>query len=224
MIRDRFAVLLLMGLCLGSSVPAQQVIRIRPEHRVPLSPVSAQEAIQISPDQASMLEGESRSFQVLGCNGEVMTGASWDANGDVVRVKDGNQVEVTALNAGETTLYATLNGVTVSAKITVFAGRELPVGTVHWAVPPLGDCSNRKAIQKPTGTFLGGRVLNVCHLIKKGMKRSEVDQLTKERGILLIGENLNWRFHEANYSCEMRFAAVDGVVETKSIKVDSETD
>jgi hypothetical protein len=189
-----------------------------------LSPAFSQTGMQVSPDQASLLEGESRTFQVLDCKGTELKGALWEGDG-AISVKDADPVEVTAIHEGEGTVTATLNGVSSSAKIKVFAGKELPVGTIRWAVPPLRNCDNPEISNKVVGFVQAthpGPTGRACHLITAGMKRSDVEEMLNERGIALIGDKLTWIFHEANYSCEIRFTAPDGVVDTKSIKMNGD--
>ena len=187
----------------------------------------AQVGIQISPDQVAMLEGESRSFDLLDCKGAQVTGALWDNDGDAIKVKDGERVEVTAVHEGDATLNATVNGVTVSAKVKVFPGNKLPDGTIRWAVPPLKNCDDPTKSNKVVGfvaaAHTGVGAAKACYLIKTGMKRTDVEQMLDERGIAMTGEGSHWRFHEANYTCEIRFTA-DGTVDSKSIKMDSNTD
>src|SRR5438874_12091975 len=120
-----------------------------------LLPAFSQTGMQVSPDQVSLLEGESRTFQLLDCKGTELTGALWESDG-AIRVKDGDPVEVTALHEGDGTVSATLNGVTVSARVKVFAGKELPVGTIRWAVPPLKNCDTSKTAKKPSATVFSG--------------------------------------------------------------------
>jgi hypothetical protein len=92
--------------------------------------------VQLSPSMASMVVGETRTFQANNSSGSPLTGLSWSSSDNtIVSLSTDDPPIVTALAPGQATLMAN----DATATITVYPGPVLPDGTVKWSVP--GDLS-----------------------------------------------------------------------------------
>ena len=94
----------------------------------------------LTPVKASMLVGETRTFQALDSSGVALTGEQWTSSDtNVVSLSTDDPPIVTALAPGEVTL--TVGDAT--ANITVYEGVTLPTNTVKWEVPGDGSGVNQ---------------------------------------------------------------------------------
>ena len=90
----------------------------------------------ITPDEASMLVGETRSLTLFDFEeNHRVPEAEWTVSDPTVAtVKAGPDATVTALAPGKVTVTARWQGNPSEAQITVYPGSELPPGTVKWSV------------------------------------------------------------------------------------------
>jgi hypothetical protein len=86
----------------------------------------------LSPKQVSMVVGETRTIDAFDLDGNVLTGLPWySSDTNVVTLSTDDPPVLTAVAVGTATVQAG----TSTATVTVFAGPELPEGTVKWTVP-----------------------------------------------------------------------------------------
>ncbi len=104
---------------------------------------SGKPVLYITPTAASMLVGESRGFTLFDTEGHKLTAAAdWSiSNSSYATLTKGTEPTVTAKSEGEFILTATVDSRTAEAKIKVYPGTELPIGTERWHVAPV-PCSN----------------------------------------------------------------------------------
>jgi hypothetical protein len=108
-------------------------------------------ALRIVPESVSVLLGERepRSFQVLDDIGNVVPNVTWRVdNPQVAEISQDGANLLTPRSPGSTTATAIAAGMSVDAKVTVYAGTRFPPGAVRWRTPPLS------VIQSPE-TFAG---------------------------------------------------------------------
>jgi hypothetical protein len=107
----------------------------------------------VTPNQATLTVGQTRSMQLIDENGVVLSNTTWSFDDNAVAeiIPPTNLGDPTLLQAdtvGTTNFTATYGNRTGTAKITVLpAGAPLPIGTVQWSVPPLGSFGISKTIQ-----------------------------------------------------------------------------
>ncbi len=107
----------------------------------------------VTPNQATLTVGQTRSMQLIDENGVLITNATWSFDDPSIAeiVPPANPGDPTLLQAdavGTTNFVATYGDRTGIAKITVLpAGTAFPVGTVQWSVPPLGSFGISKTVQ-----------------------------------------------------------------------------
>ena len=90
----------------------------------------------LTPSAASMVVGETRTFQAADTQGQPFQGLMWSSSDPTVAsLSTDDPPVITALVPGHTTITAA-DG---SAEITVYAGPILPTGTIKWSIP--GDGS-----------------------------------------------------------------------------------
>jgi IPT/TIG domain/Beta-propeller repeat len=107
----------------------------------------------VTPNQATLLVGQTRSLQLLDENGASINNASWSFDDTSIAeiVRPANPGDPTLLKAdavGTTILLARFGDRTGTAKVSVLpAGTSFPIGTVQWEVPPLGSIGFYKTVQ-----------------------------------------------------------------------------
>lgn len=107
----------------------------------------------VTPNQVTMLVGQTRPMLLLDENGVQLNNPSWtfDNNSIAEIISPQNQGDPTLLQAdavGTVTLTATFGNRTGNAKITVLAAdASFPIGTVQWEVPSLGTYGIVKTVQ-----------------------------------------------------------------------------
>jgi len=93
-------------------------------------------AIILVPNVLNMAVGNTRSIQAVNSVNQPVTGLTWTSSDTtIVTLSTDNPPVLTAVAPGNATIYAG----NASADVTVFAGPNLPAGTVHWSNP--GDGS-----------------------------------------------------------------------------------
>ena len=94
------------------------------------------QSLRITPAQVTMLVGQQRQFSVVDERGIPSPIATWTvSNPALAEITGASSPMVTALAAGQFTLTATVNAVSMQVEVTVSAAASLPIGAVEWAVP-----------------------------------------------------------------------------------------
>jgi hypothetical protein len=107
----------------------------------------------VTPNQVTLHVGDTRSMQLIDENGVLINNSVWTFDDTSIAeiIPPQNPGDLTLLQAdavGATDFIATVGDRTGIAKITVLAaGAPFPVGTVQWAVPPLGSYGIAKTVQ-----------------------------------------------------------------------------
>ena len=107
----------------------------------------------VTPNQATMHVGDTRPLQLLDENGILVNNPVWTFDDTSIAeiVPPANSGDPTLLQAdavGTTTFIASYDDRTGTATVSVVAaGSAFPIGTVQWAVPPLGSDGFRKTVQ-----------------------------------------------------------------------------
>ena len=87
----------------------------------------------ITPQEATMVLGESRGFALHDNLDRVPSDAVWTVNAkNVVTEPDALGVTATATSAGDATLTAAWQGLTTTAHVTVLGVDTAPIGTILW--------------------------------------------------------------------------------------------
>jgi len=107
----------------------------------------------VTPNQATLLVGQTRPMQLLDENGALINNPTWTSDDSSIAevLPPANPGDPTLLQAdavGTTTLIASFGDRTGNAKISVLpAGAPLPIGSVQWEIPSLGSYGIRKTVQ-----------------------------------------------------------------------------
>jgi hypothetical protein len=107
----------------------------------------------LSPNQMTLVVGETQPLQALNSDGTPLTGVSWSVDNPSIAdfADDGlGNFTLTANAAGQAVLTATSGTRSGTAAVTVIqlsAGESLPAGTVKWSSPPLGTGAVTNIIQ-----------------------------------------------------------------------------
>lgn len=103
---------------------------------------SGKPVLYITPTTASMLVGESRRFAAFDTSGKKLTAvADWSIVGSShATLTKGAEPTVTATSEGEFSVTATLDSRTAEARVKVYPGNQLPIGTTQWTLAPV-PCS-----------------------------------------------------------------------------------
>jgi hypothetical protein len=92
--------------------------------------------VTITPSLASLVVGDTITLQALDSSGQAVTGLTWaSSDTTIATVSTDDPPVITAIAPGHVSVTAG----NASADITVYAGPELPLGTVKWSAP--GDGS-----------------------------------------------------------------------------------
>jgi hypothetical protein len=95
----------------------------------------------ISPTTATLLVGESQSFQAVDRPGHLQTNVSWSVSGPgISRAQDGSELFFTAPETGEFHITARAAGDSAEASVKVLAGKSLPTGSAKWSAPAYPGC------------------------------------------------------------------------------------
>jgi Concanavalin A-like lectin/glucanases superfamily/Regulator of chromosome condensation (RCC1) repeat/Chitobiase/beta-hexosaminidase C-terminal domain/Putative Ig domain/Glucodextranase, domain B/Putative binding domain, N-terminal/Viral BACON domain len=94
-------------------------------------------SLRVSPQQVTMLVGNTRAFAVVDDRGRIPSGVMWSVdNATVATVTEGPPMALTAVSVGEVILTAAWHGLTATTHVTV---RALSVGTSEvitlWSAP-----------------------------------------------------------------------------------------
>lgn len=115
-------------------------------------PLSAQNppALSVSPNKATMLVGETRTFRAVGKDGRIRHNLHWGISPEhaATITVSGNEVTVEAREASPSALLtASGEGDSADASIEIRPVGDMPVGTQLWSVSPTPGCKATKMIQ-----------------------------------------------------------------------------
>jgi hypothetical protein len=98
---------------------------------------TAPTSLRITPQQVTMIAGETHRFSVMDNLGRIPSNAAWTVDhSNVATVATTPEVVLTAVSAGEVTLTASWQGLTATTHVTVLGlDVEIPAGTIFWAAP-----------------------------------------------------------------------------------------
>jgi uncharacterized Zn-binding protein involved in type VI secretion len=111
-------------------------------------PTPPPNAILITPSTLALVVDEPRELALVDDYGRPVAGATWSLS-DATLAEISTQVPVvlTGKAAGELTVTATWQNFSAQAQVTVFAGPELPQGTIRWSVQPTPGYSTAQIAQ-----------------------------------------------------------------------------
>src|SRR5581483_1630771 len=122
--------------------------------------------LNISPNEATMLLGETRSFRAVGKDGRKRQNVRWSISPENAATIDtqNDEVIVTAKEASASVrLTAYAEGDSAEATIDIRDGKTLPAGTKIWSVAPIPGCKNKQIVQAvPSATGPDLYVLEDC--------------------------------------------------------------
>ena len=122
--------------------------------------------LNISPNEATMLIGETRSFRAVGKDGRMRHNVRWSISPEHAAAigPQNDEVVVTANEvSASVTLTAYAEGDSAEATIEIWDGKTLPAGTKIWSVAPIPGCKNKQIVQAvPSATGPDLYVLEDC--------------------------------------------------------------
>ena len=122
--------------------------------------------LNISPNEATMLLGETRSFRAVGKDGRMRHNVRWSISPEHAAAihPQNDEVVVTANEVSTSvTLTAYAEGDSAEATIEIRDGKTLPAGTKIWSVAPSPGCKNKQIVQAvPSATGPDLYVLEDC--------------------------------------------------------------
>lgn len=106
--------------------------------------------LTVSPNKATMLVGETRTFRAVGKDGRIRPNVRWEISPRYAAevTMNGDEVTVTAREASPSVmLTATTEGDSADASIEIRAQGDLKPGTTLWSVAPTPGCKTTQMIQ-----------------------------------------------------------------------------
>jgi hypothetical protein len=95
----------------------------------------------ISPTSATLVAGDSQSFQAVDPSGHLQTNVSWNVSGPgTSRSQNGSELVFTASETGEFHITARAAGDSAEASVKVLPGKSLPNGSAKWSAPAYPGC------------------------------------------------------------------------------------
>lgn len=112
--------------------------------------------LTVSPNKATMLVGETRTFRAVGKDGRIRPNVRWEISPSYAAAVtvNGDEVTVTAREASPSVmLTASAEGDSADASIEIRAQGDMKPGTTLWSVAPTPGCKVSQMIQAvPTAT------------------------------------------------------------------------
>lgn len=100
-------------------------------------------SVGITPEKATLLVGESRTFRLVDQNGRTQRDASWAvSDSDAIESQSGPELTVTAKRAGDFTISAQSANGSAEASVKVLEGTSLPMGTAKWTGVSFEGCKS----------------------------------------------------------------------------------
>ncbi|HKV95177.1 MAG TPA: hypothetical protein VJW20_21710 [Candidatus Angelobacter sp.] len=104
----------------------------------------------ISPAKATLLVGQSQSFQAADRTGRLQAKVSWMVSGPgIAQSQEGPELVFTARETGEFHVTARADGDFAEASIKVISGTALPIGTEIWSAPEYPGCTRLEIVPAP---------------------------------------------------------------------------
>lgn len=106
--------------------------------------------LTVSPNKATMLVGETRTFRAVGKDGRIRPNVRWEISPSYAAevTMNGDEVTVTAREASPSVmLAATAEGDSADASIEIRAQGDMKPGTTLWSVAPTPGCKTTQMIQ-----------------------------------------------------------------------------
>jgi hypothetical protein len=101
--------------------------------------------VLITPNEVTMLVGQSRSFRLVDQSGHAQHGVSWNiSDPGAFQASEGDDLTITARRAGDFQITANADGGSADATVKVMEGNSLPNGTAKWSSGSLPGCKNGK--------------------------------------------------------------------------------
>ncbi len=99
----------------------------------------------VTPDKATLLMGQSRTFRLVNQDGQMQHGVSWDiSDPGAFEIYAGDDLLITAKRAGDFLISARLGDRRAKAMVRVLDGDTLPIGTVKWSSGTIPGCKTTK--------------------------------------------------------------------------------
>jgi hypothetical protein len=103
--------------------------------------------VVITPQSATLLVGDSRSFRLVDQNGQFQRDVTWTiSDPDALQPTPGDELTVTAKQAGEFHISAQSRNGSAEASVEVMEGK-MPVGTAIWTSPRVPGCKPIQLVQ-----------------------------------------------------------------------------
>ena len=103
--------------------------------------------VVITPQSATVMVGESRSFRLVDQNGRMQRNVNWTiSDPDALKAKPGDEVTITANQAGDFRINAQSENGSAEATVKVLEGK-MPVGTTMWSTPTGPGCKSLQLVQ-----------------------------------------------------------------------------
>jgi hypothetical protein len=103
--------------------------------------------VAITPQSATLLPGESRSFRLVDQNGRLQHNVTWTVSDpEGLEASPGDELTITAKQPGEFRIEARSENGSAEATVKVVEGK-LPVGTAIWTTPDPPGCKPKQMVQ-----------------------------------------------------------------------------
>ena len=103
----------------------------------------AARSVGISPEKATLLVGESRTFRLVDQNGRMQQDASWSvSDSSALETRSGAELTVTTKAVGDFAVSAQSAGGSAEASLKVVEGTSLPNGTAKWSGVSFEGCKS----------------------------------------------------------------------------------
>src|ERR1700735_3602620 len=110
-------------------------------------PAQSTSYLAITPQSATLLTGDSRSFRLVDQNGRMQRNVSWDVSDTAaLQVSGGDEVTIMANRPGDFRINARSANGSAEATVTVMEGK-MPVGTKIWTSGTAPGCKSFQMVQ-----------------------------------------------------------------------------
>jgi hypothetical protein len=104
--------------------------------------------VVITPERATLLIGDSRSFRLVDQNGQMQHDVSWNiSDPSALQASEGDELTITAKQAGDFRVSGRSKNGSAEATVKVMEGNTLPAGTTMWSSGTLPGCKSTKLTQ-----------------------------------------------------------------------------
>jgi hypothetical protein len=110
-------------------------------------PAQTTHFLKITPEKATLLVGESKTFRMVDQNGQMQRNIVWNiSDSGAFEKEEGDELVVTAKQRGDFTISAHNSDGSAEASIKVMEGTTLPEGTAKWTGTSVEGCKTIKVI------------------------------------------------------------------------------